>query len=241
MIRFSRVSIGEGGLPTCSRCEPPREPSFLPAEEILPRIAAAVSDWDRAQLGPGPNVIFTGAEPFLHPDLPLLVSAATAERIERVCLRTSAAALAAHDNAEGALHAGVRIVQAVLLATGAEHDELTGQPGAFAAAVTGLAALQVAAELASLPVAVLGYVPVCRHTLSHLADTVAALAETGAVAVELAVSPGAAGAVTFSRHLSAALETAVVNGVWAYASGVPADALPGSALHARGPLEVVAL
>jgi MoaA/NifB/PqqE/SkfB family radical SAM enzyme len=233
LISFAEVSLGAGGLPACVRCEAPEAlaPVLRSADEIESELARISGAWGGE---PGPNVAFVGAEPFAHPELPTLVMAAGAAGFERLRLRTGATPLAAHDNAEGVLHAGVRHIEAVLLAAGAAHDELSAMPGAFAAAMSGLERLHAIAQQAALPVAVTGYIPACRHNFEHLSAAVAALAEVGAVAVEIALAPGAADAVALERHLLPALDTGVVNGVWVSVSGLPADASWLPPLHRVG-------
>lgn len=236
MIRFAEVSLGQGGLPSCVKCSASAEPTFRPAADILAQLSLIAEKWPG---GPGPSVAFVGAEPFLHAELPVIVMGATSARFERIRLRTGATALAAHDNAEGAIHAGVRHVEAVLLGAGEAHDELAGLPGGFASAMTGLALLRNAAENGAKTVAVTGRVPVCRHNLEHVGPAVAALAQAGAVAIELAVSEGAADAAALTRHLAPAVETGVVNGVWVSVSGLPSEKFGALApLHAVAPSEV---
>lgn len=228
MIAFAEVSLGVGGLPACTKCGASAPPVFRPASEIESQLAAVRDGWSS---GPGPNVSYLGAEPFLHPELPVLVMAATAAGYKRVRLRTGAVALAAHENAAGVVHAGVRHIEAVMLAAGSAHDELSGIPGGFAGALSGLAAFRAAADAGRHPVALTGLIPACRHNLEHLPGAVAALAEAGAVSVEIALSPTAAEAVALRRYLVPALDTGTVNGVWVSVSGATADTSGIPALH----------
>lgn len=235
MIRFVELEVGRGGLPACTRCTPQIPATFTAAEQLLPRIAHVAASWDA---GPGPNLTLVGAETFAHPELPALVMAASSSGFERLRLRTGASALAAHDNAEGATHAGVRHLEVVLLAEGASHDELAASPGAFASAMSGLAAFRTAAEQGAKPVAITGLVPLCRHNLALAAGAVAALAAAGAVAVEIEVTRSAASAIHVADHLRAAVETGIVNGVWVSVTGLSAKELPVAALHSQRAWEV---
>jgi MoaA/NifB/PqqE/SkfB family radical SAM enzyme len=235
VIAFAEVVLGSGGVVRCTRCtpaEPPRE--FLPAERILAQVREAARGWES---GPGPNVAFVGVEPFAHPELPAIVAGARSSGVQRIRLRTDGGALSVAENASGALHAGVRHIEVVLLGAGPEHDALAGRAGLFADARDGMFRLREAAVALNARVAVTGVVPVCRHNLEHAAAAVAALAEAGAVAVELDVSPSAATAVGARDWLSAAIDTGTTAGVWVSVTGLAEP--PGSKLHLIAPAVVV--
>jgi MoaA/NifB/PqqE/SkfB family radical SAM enzyme len=166
-------------------------------------------------------VVFTGFEPFAHPDLPRLIAEAVSLGFQRIRLRTDGVALAQRDNAAGALNAGVRHLEVVTLgATAATHDALAGHPGHLVAARQGVAAFRDAADAAGVEVFVSGIVTVCRHNVAELPDIVASLADIGVRAVCL-------DACTLKRTderdalLLAALETATLNRVAACVTGWP--------------------
>ena len=120
MIEFAHVVIGTGCAAACVPCGTASERSFVPAEAVRTEVASAANAWSG---GPGPNVLFVGAEPFSHPELPVLVAAAVAAGYERIGLRTDAGALSMPGNAEGVLSAGVLHLQLVLTGgDGASHD-----------------------------------------------------------------------------------------------------------------------
>lgn len=239
MISFIEVPIGVGDAVSCARCEPspvPAAPSDF--DDIAPRIDAAIAMGRRAG-GAGPNLRFAGYEPFLHPELPALVSAAAQAGAARIQLRTDGGGLAQPGNAPGALEAGVTHFEVVLLGGDAEtHDGISGTPGLFEACEQGVRTLMAAARASGERIAVTGAVPMCLHNLAQAAQAVAALAEMGALAVRLEVSASAAASVGLSAALSAALDTGTVNGVWVSVAGVAPESLPVSALHAVAPFAI---
>lgn len=214
MITFVEVSIGSGGVVRCDRCPGAgalREPRAAAA--VSAALVDAAADWTH---GPGPNVLFTGFEPFSHPELPLLIASATSACYRRIALRTDGGALASGGNARGAVQAGVRIVELVLLADGPAHDSLSARSGLFAQACSGAAAFRDAGRTAGARVALVGLVPVCKHNVEYAPAAVARLAALGAVAVRLEASG------LDERHhgaVRAALHTAAVNGIAGYLTG----------------------
>jgi len=222
VLEFAEVTIGQGGALRCARCHSGRHesPSFVPSAEVAERIVAIAGEWTG---GPGPNIAFTGAEPFAHPELPSIVSAAVSAGAERIRLRTDAGALASGRNAAGVLAAGVRHVEAILLGgDAATHDGLTGRPGLFDAAVAGLAAFRSAACAADGPVAITGLVPVCRHSAPHVVMSVLALAARGVVSIELQPVEGYR---MDPATVAAASQAATVNGVWLHGQGAAATGI----------------
>ncbi len=180
MITFAEVTIGTGGVVTCGRCGRAPEPSPRSLASVAEELAQIARGWS---LPPGPNVSFLGFEPFMHPQLPQLIAVAADEGCERIRLRTSGAALAQAGNAEGALHAGVRHLELVLLGDPATHDRLSCREGLCAATASGAAAFTAAASSSRVDVCVAGLVPVCPHNASILPEAVAALAAMGATSV----------------------------------------------------------
>lgn len=237
MIRFVEIPLGRGSLCECVRCASQSEREFFSAEVICARVADTVDAWSD---GPGPNVLFTGPEPFSHPELPGIIGTASAAGVERICLRTDAGALSIPGNAEGVLAAGVTQLQVVLLAGDAgTHDTLTSRSGLFTAAESGLTNFLAAARASRAHVAVTGLVPVCAHNLSELPATVAALARGGALAVEIVASPAVAAGAGFSGWITAAIDTGLVNGVWVSVTGAESSKSPGAGLHAVTPFTCV--
>ncbi len=236
MIRFVEIPLGRGSACACVRCAAQTEREFFSAEVIRGVVSDAVDAWSG---GPGPNVLFTGPEPFSHPELPAIAANAAAAGIERIGLRTDAGALSIPGNAEGVLAAGVRHLQVVRLAGTAEaHDALASRPGLFDAAESGLASFLAAARTSRAAVAFTGIVPACSHNLPELPATVMALTRAGALAVEIAASPATAGTPGFEDWVSAAIDTGLVNGVWVSVTGVDPARTPRSHLHAVAPFSL---
>lgn len=203
MLEFAEVSIGRGGLPSCVRCHPaPQPPRFASDAEIAEALRGVA----------GVNVTFADAEPFAHPHLPQLIRLAVSAGMQRIRLRTDAGALASPNNAAGVIAAGVRQIEVVLLAGEAgAGDALSGRPGLFAAALAGISAFTEAARAVGARVAVLGRVPVCRHSEAGVASAVEVLASAGAVSIDLVAAPGhELGRGT----LDAARDAAMVHGAW---------------------------
>jgi hypothetical protein len=214
MITFAEVQIGSGDVCPCVRCGAPSG---------SPRTVADVhADYDAVRegwvYGPGPNALLTGFEPFAHPELPAVISGGAARGFERMRLRTDAGALSQGGNAAGLLSAGVRQLEVVLLGGQEAHDLLSGRPGLFDAARSGVSTFVGQAGLARERVVVTGFVSLCRHSIEDAAQAVAALGSMGAVAVQLdAVS--LPDTESNSRLLDAVLETATINRVAAFVTG----------------------
>jgi len=217
VLRFAEVTIGQGGSLRCVRCRPrsAETPTFALASVVSEQLASIASQW---AYGPGPNVAFTGVEPFAHPELPAIIGGALAVGARRVRLRTDAGALASPGNAQGVLNAGVHHIEAIVLAGDAAlHDELAGRPGLFGAAFSGLAKYRSAANEAGQSVAITGSVPVCRHNAPHVVAAVGALATAGAVCVELVRTDGYR---IEPQLVAAAAQAAMMRGVWLHGEDV---------------------
>lgn len=218
MIRFAEVAIGTGGVGRCLACGAADAVAHIPTDRVVERIDEVLAGWQDAA---GPNVFFTGIEPFAHPDLPRLIEAARMRGFERIKLRTDGRFLDKGGNAAGAFSAGVTHLELVLLAGGAEdHDRLCGAPGGFASAVSGVSAYRAIAREGGV---FTGHIPLCRHNVKFAPGTMAKFAELGAVAVDVDVC-----ALKRSEEnealVSAALQTATVNRMAAFVSGGPVGA-----------------
>ena len=236
MISFARVAVGDGGFVGCTRCDPTAPARrYFSAQEIIGSVRSVADAWKD---GPGPNVSLAGTEPFGHAELPAIIAGAVALGMQRICLRTDGGALSVDGNARGAVHAGVRQIELVVLGDLAVHDELAATPGLFVAARQGARAFLDAARDARVPAALTAMLPVCRHNIAALPGAVALLAEMGAVAVELDVAESAQRAVGYRKWVSAALETGMVNGVWVYVRRADAPLASDARLHAVAPCGV---
>ncbi len=138
----------------CNGRRPVEDARFVSRAAVRRRIAAAQGAETR-------EIVLTGGEPTLRSDLTDLVRLA-AEGSARVVLETNAARLderQAHDLAT----AGLAVARIQLVAWGAAADEISREPGAFAAALRGLRAL------ASAGVVVEVTTPVVRRNLDLVA------------------------------------------------------------------------
>lgn len=209
MIRIAPITVGAGVPAGCVRCAPMPEPAYLP----LRQMARALEEIHGAH-----GVALTGPEPFAHPELPAVIAACREAGFTRLALETDGGALAAHGNAAGVLHAGVRHLWVrVLGPDDAVHDERIGRPGRGAAARAGIAAYRAAALEAGRAIVVTAVVPVCRHTLPELPAIVLSCAVRGFDAVRLVSTgslPGTAGTI-----IAAACDTGMVNRLWVSTDG----------------------
>ena len=181
-------------------------------------------------------MLLWGPEPFGDPELPAIsVTGAAAAGVQRIALRTDGGALASVDNARGVLHVGVRQIEVVVLGDEPQHDTLTETPGLFALATRGIAEFSETARDAGVTATVTGRIVVCRHNLESLPNAVAALAKVGVVSVVLEVSESARKATGMRAWVSAALETGMVNGVWASVETPDEDHRHAIGLHALAP------
>jgi len=229
VLTFVKIPIGTGGGVRCTRCFKERTAEeFFDAARILGRVSEVVSAW---QAGPGPNIAYTGAEPFRHPDLVGLVRGAVAAGVQRMCLATDATALPRGENAEGAVSAGVRHLEVTLLGGSAHtHDDLSGRPGSFDSAMEGIRAVRAAADALGVPFLICGRVHVGSHNVKDLPAMMVAFTQVGASSVTLEFSGSVPKAVV-RPWVGAAIETGIVNGVWVSLEGMSAAELGVNPLH----------
>jgi pyruvate-formate lyase-activating enzyme len=230
VIRFADVALGTGGEVRCSRCHgEPQAASYRPADDVAAEVAMVCARWEGR---PGPNVAFTGAEPFGHPELPMLVAAAKEARCRRLCLDTDAVALRSQQNAGGSLMAGVRHLRWTLLGgTPGLHDALVGTPGALEASGEGVRSFLSTAAAEEIAVSVTAVVPVCRHNAHDLPAAAGLAVDAGVDRVLLRVGDGGLDLGSALPWIVAACDTGVVNGVWVEVEGVPFCLLSGYDLH----------
>lgn len=224
MLSFAEVSLGTGGLPVCTRCT--SHGSNTPAD--FASVALALTEYaSGVRKGSAKNVVFNGFEPFAHPSLPQIISTAADLGFERIRLRTDGGALARHGNAEGALSVGANHLEVVLLGGSETHDRLSERAGLFPSAVAGINAYRAAANSRGMQVFVSAIVPVCKHNLQQLPQTVAAAAALGLAAVAIDAS-GIKPSPEAKALLEAAVETGVVNLMSAWVTGFPGALSAGS-------------
>lgn len=231
MILFAEVPLGTGGEVRCSRCHGAAQPAAYRST------AAIVADIERSAAAalataPSPGVALTGPEPFGHPELPALVSAAVRAGVRRLRLDTDGVALRSPSNARGALSAGVRHLTFTLLGgTPGIHDALRGGPGSFDDVLAGVGTYRRVADEEGVAVSVVAVVPACRHNLHDLPAAVGAAVDAGAGSVLLRLEDTGADLAPALPWFTAACDTGVVNGVWVEVEGVPFCLLPEYDLH----------
>jgi hypothetical protein len=196
---------------------------------ILADITQAVGGWGE---GAGPNLALAGIEPFNHPEIDSIIRAARKAGTKRLRLNTNAIALGMRDIAEAALANGVRHVRFPLLGSTSEsHDMLTGSAGGFDATLRGIAVFsEVAAEM-SATTHVSVEIPLCRHNLQDVLNTVPVAAASGASSIVIALQDAHLDLGSAVAWIEAACDTGVVNTVWVEVEGVPYCAVLGWELH----------
>ncbi len=215
MVSFTRVRIGRGGLPVCTRCSPELPSSELrAAEDVLADVRDAVRSWD---VGPGPSIWLARADGFAHPDLPRLVDASRMLGVERLKVSTAGPALAHGSNATGSIEAGLRHVEVVVLAVDQVPDAVASV-SPFQLATEGVAAYVEAANTLGEPAVVVGRVLACEHTYAIAPATVAALGAAGAVAVTVEFTAKAPR--PDPQWMRAAVDSGLVNRAWVQFEGL---------------------
>lgn len=237
MIHFAEVAVGEGDGIRCSRCHPESAvASYRDVDSVRAEVSAVCGLWDTP---PGPNIAFTGAEPFGHPSLPSIIASAVEAGCVRVLLDTDAVACASPQNAAGSLMAGVRHLRwTVLGGTPGVHDALVLRPGALDASAAGVRSFRSIAKDQDIDISVTAVIPVCRHNVHDLPAAVSVALGVEADAVQLRVEDGGLDLGSAIPWLVAACDTGVVNGVWVEVEGVPFCLLPGYDLHLADALRV---
>jgi hypothetical protein len=229
VLHFTEVRLGPGEGTRCELCHGPAETRAYTSASILTSlIAQAVLDAQAT----GPNVAFTGPEPFDHPELPSVVGMAASAGVARLRIDTDATALSNAANAAGSVAAGVRQLRVTLLGgSPGTHDALFGKPSAFEAALMGMRAFVRAGDEADVAISLTALVPVCRHNVRDLPAVVAVAGEAGADSVLLRIDDGGVDLGAALPWLTAACDTGVVNGVWVEVEGLPYCMAPDATLH----------
>ncbi|MHB1341945.1 MAG: hypothetical protein ACYC77_01075 [Coriobacteriia bacterium] len=217
MIPFAHIRLGEGAGPVCLRCARTAPvPGFRSGTDVTAEIREVAETWTAPV---GPNLLLDGFEPFSHPELPALISAAANAGVARIGLETDGGALAQGVNAPGAFRSGVRHLRVRTLGIGRVADDLAGRPGLSASLLAGVQAFLDAASVAGEKVAVAAVIPVCPHNLDMLPSTVAALADAGVQSISL-VGNGEVGPPA-AVVIAAACDTGTVNRVWVDVMDLP--------------------
>lgn len=229
MLKFANIVLGESGAPRCIRCHRAEPETLRDAPRILDEIHEAVSAWPG---GPGPNLSFTGVEPFHHPALFELLEASVAAGASRVRLESNAHAFTNVETVERALHSGVRHLTVPLFGSTAElHDSLTSTRGSFEATVAGVKSLIDAALRNTIREHVTVRVPVCRHNLRDTPEIVTLAAKIGADAVLLTIDDADLDLRQAAPWLEAACDSGIVYATWVEVVGVPYGCASGWELH----------
>lgn len=229
MLRFANIVLGESGAPRCVRCHRAEAETLRDASSILLAIAEAASTWPG---GPGPNISFTGAEPFHHPALFDLLDASVKAGASRIRLESDAHALTTVETVERALRSGVRHLTVPLLGSTAElHDSLTGRRGSLENTIAGARSFIDAALKNNMRVHVTVRVPVCRHNLRDTPEIVTLAAKTGANAVLLTIDDADLDPRQASPWIGAACDSGIVYATWVAVEGFPYGCANGWELH----------
>jgi len=215
-LEVVRITIGCGGLPTCSRCSVPSEQEHRLLADVTADIESAVV----TSVGRSGVILLAGTEAFSHPSLPQIISAATSAGARRIAVQTAGGLLGSGGNAQGVLHAGVRHFEIHYL-PGDDAELAPGIPGAL----DGVAELIRVSAAAGARIALSAVITACRHTIQHLSPAVGQLAAAGVGAVHIEVDPSAGTGPSATASVLAACDTGVVNAVWVDVSGF---ALPES-------------
>lgn len=146
----------------CNSRQPADERAFLARDAVLGRI-------DGALAGGVVEIVFTGGEPTMRRDLPLLVAHARSEGAASVTLETNATLIDAATSRELAA-AGVSLARVNLAGGDSGLDRVTRDPGGFERARVGIEALLNAGIPVEIAVAVV------RSTAPRLAALPAAVA-----------------------------------------------------------------
>ena len=231
MLRFVEAGLGSGGPPRCVRCHAPVEETLRGASEVVAEVTQVAQTWGS---GPGPNVSFTGVEPFRHPALPDILAGAVQAGVRRIRLESDAAALCSPEAATEAIRAGVLHLRVTVLgATASAHDALAGRTSAdgLERTLAGIGGFVEAAEALNAPIQVTARVPVCRHNFRDLPAIVTAMATARVSSVLLLVDDPRLDLRTAAPWIEAACDTGVVNATWVEVEGVPFGLASGWELH----------
>ena len=182
------------------------DPRIIHTDTIQTRITTTLTDGAR-------EIRFTGGEPTLRRDLPALVAAARGGGAETVAIETNAA-LVDGERATALAAAGLALARVNLAGTSVALDEVTRDPGGFAATCAGIDALLAAgvqvevvatliastrASFAALPAFVASRWPAVRlieiivPTTGRAPDELVPFAEAAAAVTALEAAARAAG------------------------------------------------
>ncbi len=228
VLQFEDILLGESGAPQCTRCTPANAEYLREAPRVLAAITGAVLHWPH---GPGPNLSFTGAEPFHHPELFEFLGASVAAGASRIRLESNAHALGPPELADRVISAGVRHLTFPLLgSTSDTHDALTAR-GSYEKTIAGVEGFLGAAAKSTTRVHVTAHVPVCRHNLHDTPEIVTLASKTGANAVLLTINDVDLDVRQAGPWLEAACDTGVVYAIWVEVEGIPYGCASGWELH----------
>jgi hypothetical protein len=229
VLRFVDIPLGRSSGVPCRRGAEEQTETLFDTPEVLAVLLAAIESWSG---GPGPNVAFTGAEPFHHPALEELISAAARAGAQRVRLDTDGAALCEDSVAHRVIDAGVRHVRFPLLGSTAElHDALIGRPGAFAATVRGVRWFADVARELGQAVQLSARVPVCHRNLKDLPAIVTRAIAAGASYVGIVLTDETLDPFAAAPWVEAACDTGIVHATWVDVEGMPFGPAEGWELH----------
>ena len=149
----------------CNARRPRDDPAFVQPRAVAARLAAA-------QREGATEIVITGGEPTLRRDIAPLVARARRLGVERVVLETNATSIT-EERARGLAEAGLDVARVHVPRWGNALDELTRDPGGFAALRRGLRALADAGLRIEVAV------PVVKRNLDAVVDVPGGLVADG--------------------------------------------------------------
>jgi MoaA/NifB/PqqE/SkfB family radical SAM enzyme len=181
---------------------------------------------------PGPNLEFSGAEPFGHPQLFDILRCSTDAGAQRIRIESDCAALAIPETAARTIESGVRHLQLVMRGSDeASHRALHGQESSLRATLNGASAFNEVAHELGTRVHLCARVPVCRHNLHDLPAIVVTAAKAGISFVRLVLEDETLSPWDAAQWIEAACDTGIVHAAWVEVEGVPYGAAEGWELH----------
>lgn len=182
MIRFKRCNLGVSQSVGCALCSGGKAiPLSLP--DIQANLENSLGiDTHNDDVG----VLIGGIEPFMHPQLPEVISLLVLKGLKRVALQTDGGALANPQAAAGCMASGVRTFVIQLRGVDAPmHDRLSNAPGLFRAMEQGIAAVRQIASDQNYSVAIVMQIELCPHNYMQLGELVRTALALGPDAIEL--------------------------------------------------------
>lgn len=224
MLTFKDIALGAGERRDthCALCASHAQ-TPADASSVNVRLEKACASQD----GHFDGVMFTGFEPFAHPQLVGFIAQARQLGAPRIALLTDGGALSSFPNAAGSIEAGVRIFEIPLLGAQARgHDRLSQKAGLFDALVQGIGNVCSIAEQTSASVMLVARIELCPHNASEILSLCQCAAENNFDAVHLVAANGYE---LDSATVEQAAQLLIVQGIALFGDGI--EALNGARLY----------